>query len=74
MNPAQFARKPELLTTYLRKKQLRLISVDINVKDITIGIVEVTETRVKLVKVHRVKRPINIISFVRRVNMESQRI
>ena len=64
---------PRELLSYMEKKSIRFVTADANVSDVTIGVVELAEMRIRLLKRLRVKRPIHLISFIRRVSRRSMK-
>ena len=73
-SPKASSELPYLLRRYAERRRLTLLAIDINVCDVTLGLIEATETRVKILEYRRVKRPINWITFVRKVNAYSMRV
>jgi len=73
-SPKASSGMPYLLRQYAEKRRLTLIAVDINVCDVTLGLIEATESRIKVLEYRRVKRPVNWITFVRKVNAYSMRV
>ena len=73
-SPKASSELPYLLRQYAGRRRLTLLAIDINVCDVTLGLIEATETRIKILEYRRVKRPINWITFVRKVNAYSMRV
>ncbi|MEM4766173.1 MAG: transposase [Nitrososphaerota archaeon] len=65
---------PHELVQYQQARELKLVTVDVNVSDVTIGAIRLTETRIYPAKRLRVKRPIHLISFVRKINRYSMKV
>ena len=64
---------PPLLQRYLCKGRLRLVTIDVNVEDVTIAEVEVLQL-IHVVKYYRVRRNTGKLLFVRKVNRRSMRL
>ena len=64
---------PPLLKEYLRKGRLRLVTVDVNVEDVTIAEIEVLQL-IHVVRYYRVRRNTGKLLFVRKVNRRSMRL
>jgi IS605 OrfB family transposase len=64
---------PRLLKLYLSKRFIRIIAVDINVEDVTIGVFEVRQL-IRPIKYIRTRRPIGKLLFIRKVNRLSMRV
>jgi len=64
---------PPLLEKYLRKGRLRLVTVDVNVEDVTIAEIEVLQL-IHVIRYYRVRRNTGKLLFVRRVNRRSMRL
>ncbi|MEM4304300.1 MAG: transposase [Candidatus Caldarchaeum sp.] len=64
---------PTLLTTYAGKGRLLLLTVDIGVCDVALGLIELGDY-LRVLNRTRIHRPVHLISFVRRVNRRSMRI
>jgi ribosomal protein S27AE len=65
--------RPRLIMNYLMKGYVRLIAVDVNVEDVTIGVFKVWQL-IKIERYIRVRRPIGKILFVRKVNRYSMKV
>lgn len=51
-----------------------MVAIDVNVCDVSVGVIEFGSVRVRVLRRTRIKRPVHLISFVKRVNRRSQRL